>query len=78
LNTRANEQTPASQQQGKSISILRANQRSSNTEKLQDFTFTRIDAKGTCVCEVTIKVKEKRSHMKVVCPFDPTEMTDVA
>jgi hypothetical protein len=30
------------------------------------------------MCEVTIKVKEKRPHMKGVCPFDPTEMIDVA
>jgi hypothetical protein len=36
------------------------------------------DAKETCVCEVTIKVKEKRPHMEGVCPFDPTEMIDVA
>jgi hypothetical protein len=36
------------------------------------------DAKGTCMCEVTIKVKEKRPHMKGVCSFDPTEMIDVA
>jgi hypothetical protein len=66
LNKRANEQTSASQQQGKSISILRANQLSFNTKKLQDFTFTKKDAKGTCMCEVTIKVKEKSSHMKGV------------
>jgi hypothetical protein len=72
LNKRANEQTPASQQQGKPISILRANRLFSNTKKLQGFTFTRKDAKGTCMCEVTIKVKEKRSHMKGVCPVDPT------
>jgi hypothetical protein len=24
------------------------------------------------------KSKEIRPHMRVVCPFDPTEMTDVA
>jgi hypothetical protein len=30
------------------------------------------------MCEVTIKVKEKRPYMKVVCLFDPTEMIDVA
>jgi hypothetical protein len=30
------------------------------------------------MCEVTIKVKEKRPHMKGVCPFDPTEMINVA
>jgi hypothetical protein len=41
LNKRANEQTPASQQQGKPISILRINQWSSNTKKLQGFTFTQ-------------------------------------
>jgi hypothetical protein len=23
-----------------------------------------------CMCEVTIKVKEKKPHMKVVCPFE--------
>jgi hypothetical protein len=62
---------------GKPISILRAKQLSSNTKKLQGFTFTRKDAKETCMCEVTIKVKEKRPHMKGVCPFDPTEMIDV-
>jgi hypothetical protein len=31
-----------------------------------------------CMCEVTIKVKEKRPHIKVVCLFDRTEMIDVA
>jgi hypothetical protein len=41
LNKRANEPTPASQQQGKSISILRANLLFSNTKKLQGFTFTQ-------------------------------------
>jgi hypothetical protein len=30
------------------------------------------------MCEVTIKVKEKRPHMKVVCPFYPTKVIDVA
>jgi hypothetical protein len=34
LNKRANEQTPASQQQGKQIFILRANQLSLDTKKL--------------------------------------------
>jgi hypothetical protein len=29
------------------------------------------------MCEVTIEVKEKRPHMKGVCPFDPIEMIDV-
>jgi hypothetical protein len=41
LNKRANEQTPAFQQQGKHISILGANQLFSNTKKLQGFTFTQ-------------------------------------
>jgi hypothetical protein len=41
LNKRANEQTPASQQQGKQISILGVNQLSHNTKKLQGFTFTQ-------------------------------------
>jgi hypothetical protein len=41
INKRANEQTPASQQQEKQISILRANQLSLNTKKLQGFTFTQ-------------------------------------
>jgi hypothetical protein len=60
------------------ISILRVNQLSFNTKKLQGFTFTTKDAKGTCMFKVTIKVKEKRPHMKGVCPFDPIEMIDVA
>jgi hypothetical protein len=77
FNKRANEQTPTSQQQGKQISILRANQLSFDTKKLQGSTFTK-DVKGTCMCEVTIKVKEKRPHIKVVRPFDPTEMIYVA
>jgi hypothetical protein len=41
LNKRANVQTPAFQQQGKQIPILRANQLFSNTKKLQGFTFTQ-------------------------------------
>jgi hypothetical protein len=41
INKEANEQTPAFQQQGKQISILRANQLSLNTKKLQGFTFTQ-------------------------------------
>jgi uncharacterized ubiquitin-like protein YukD len=41
LNKGANEQTSVFQQQGKQISILRANQLFSNTKKLQDFTFTQ-------------------------------------
>jgi hypothetical protein len=44
-----NEQTPAFQQQGKQISILRANQLFSNTKKLQGSTLTTKDAKGTCM-----------------------------
>jgi hypothetical protein len=54
---------------GKPISILRVNHLSLNTKKFQGFTFTRKDVKGTCMCEVTINVKENRPHMKVVCPF---------
>jgi hypothetical protein len=77
LNKRANEQTPASQQHGRHISILRANQLSLDTKKLKGSTLKK-DIKGTCMCEVTIKVKEKRPHMKGVCPFDPTEMIDVS
>jgi hypothetical protein len=50
LNKRANEQTPASQQQGKQISILRANQLFFNTKKLQGFTFTqKMQMKLVCV-----------------------------
>jgi hypothetical protein len=41
LNKRVNEQTPAFQQQGKQIYILRANQLFSYTKKLQGFTFTQ-------------------------------------
>jgi hypothetical protein len=41
INKKANEQTPAFQQQGKQISILRANQLFSYTKKLQGFTFTQ-------------------------------------
>jgi hypothetical protein len=53
LNRRANEQTPASQQQGKSISNLRANQLFLNTKKLQG------------LCEVTTKVEGKdTTHRK--------------
>jgi hypothetical protein len=54
---------------GNPISSLRANQLFSNTKKLQGFTFTTKDAKGTCMCEVTIKVKEKRPHMGSGMPF---------
>jgi hypothetical protein len=79
LNKRANEQTPASQQQGKSISILRANQLSLNTKKLQGSTFTTKDAKGTGMRAVTTKAKGKETtHGKWYTPFDPTEIIDVA
>jgi hypothetical protein len=69
INKRVNEQTPASQQQGKQISILRANKLSFNTKKLQSFTFTTKDAKGTCIRVVTTKVKEKETTHESGMPF---------
>jgi hypothetical protein len=62
-NKRANGQTPASQWQVKPISILRTNQLSSNTKKLQGFTFITKHAKGACMRAVTTKVKrEETTH----------------
>jgi hypothetical protein len=61
LNKRADEQTPAPQRQEKSISILRANQLSFNTKKLQGITFTTKDAKGTCMSS-HYQDQKKRDH----------------
>jgi hypothetical protein len=68
INERANEQTPASQQQGKPISILRASQLSSNTKKLQGFAFTqRMQRELGCV--VTTKIKRKETTPESGMPF---------
>jgi hypothetical protein len=62
LNRRADEQTPAFQQQEKHISILGANELFSNTKKLQGFTFTTKDAKGTCMSS-HYQDQKKRNHI---------------
>jgi hypothetical protein len=51
------------------ISILRANQLSLDTKKLQGFTFTTKNVKETCMCEVTTKSREKRPHIGSDMPF---------
>jgi hypothetical protein len=61
LNKRVNEQALASQQQGKPISNLKANHLFSNTKKLQGFTFTRKDVKGTCMSS-HYQDQKKRDH----------------
>jgi hypothetical protein len=62
LNKGVNDQTPASQQQGKSISILRTNQLSLDAKKLQGSTFTTKDAKGTCMSS-HYQDQKKRNHI---------------
>jgi hypothetical protein len=60
LNNRANEQTPAFQRRGKSISILRANQLFSNTKSPKLHLYTK-DVKGTRMHSVTTKIKRKET-----------------
>jgi hypothetical protein len=71
-NKEANEQTPAFQQQGNSISILRTNHLSSNTKKLQGFTFVARVAEGSCIWVVTTKIKKNETTpIRMVTGRDP-------
>jgi hypothetical protein len=62
LNKRANEQTPASQQQGTQISILRANQLSLDTKKFQGFNLYTRDVKGTCMSSHYQDQRKETTH----------------
>jgi hypothetical protein len=62
INKRVNEQTPASQQQGKQISILRANKLSFNTKKLQSLHLYNKGCKGNLYTCSHYQSQGKRDH----------------